>query len=71
MMTQHPMKRGGGNSAYVIHNLEILGNTLLKWFISGSGSSKITIRNKTVSSSKCEANLSLNEHIESLCKKAS
>ena len=22
----------GGNSAYVTHNLEILGNTLLKWF---------------------------------------
>ena len=22
----------GGNSAYVIHNLEVSGNTLLKWF---------------------------------------
>ena len=22
----------GGNSAYVIHNLKVLGNTLLKWF---------------------------------------
>ena len=32
LTTQHPMKRGGGDSAYVIHNLEVLGNTLLKWF---------------------------------------
>ena len=22
----------GGNSAFVIHNLEVLGNTLLNWF---------------------------------------
>ena len=71
LTTQHPMKRVGGNSAYVIHNLETLGNTLLKQFIFGSGSSKITIRNKTISSSKCEANLSFTKHIESLCKKAS
>ena len=37
LTTQHPMKRAGvggwgGDSAYVIHNLEVLGNTLLKWF---------------------------------------
>ena len=52
----------GVNSAYVIHDLEVLGNTLLKWFndnsmkanpgkyhllLSGSDSSKITIGNKT------------------------
>ena len=44
----------------------------------GSDSSKITIRNKTISSSKCEKllgikinnNLNFKEHIESLCKKA-
>ena len=47
--------------------------------LSGSDSSKITIRNKTISSSKCEKllgikinnNLNFKEHIESLCKKAS
>ena len=59
----------GENSLYVIHNLEVLGNTLLKWFngssmknypgnyhltFSGSDSSKITIGNKTISSSKCK-----------------
>ena len=51
----------GKNSAYVIHNLEVLGNTLLNWFndnsiranpgkyhffISGNESSKITIGNE-------------------------
>ena len=51
----------GVNSAFVIHNLEVLGNTLLKWFndnsmkanpgkyhllLSGSDSSKITIGKK-------------------------
>ena len=59
----------GGNSAYAIHNLEVLGNTLLNWFsdnsmkanpgkyhllLSGNDSSKITIGNETDSSSKCE-----------------
>ena len=57
------------NSAYIIRNLEILGNTLLNWFkdysmkanpgkyhlfLSGNDSSKITNGNETVSSSKCE-----------------
>ena len=57
------------NSAYIIRNLEILGNTLLNWFkdysmkanpgkyhlfLSGNNSSKITNGNETVSSSKCE-----------------
>ena len=57
----------GGNSLYVIHNLEFLGNTLLKRFndnsmktypgyyqfiLSRSDSSKITIGNKTISCSK-------------------
>ena len=63
----------GGNSAFVIHNLEVLGNTLLKWFndnsmkanpgkyhlLSGSDSSKITIGNKTISSRKCEKHLGI------------
>ena len=76
-----------------MHNLEVFGNTLLKWFnnncmkanpgkfhllLSGSDSSKITIGNKTVSSSKCEKpfgikidnNLNFKEYIESSCKKA-
>ena len=59
----------GENSAYVIYNLKVLGNTLLKWFndnsmkaihgkydllLSNSDSSKITIGNKTISGSKCE-----------------
>ena len=59
----------GGTFAYVIHNLEVLGNTLLKWFndnnmkanpgkyhlpLSGSDSSKIIIGNKIISSSKCK-----------------
>ena len=59
----------GGNSAYGIHNLEVIGNTVLKWFndnsmkanpgkyhllLSGNDSSKITIGNRTLSSSKCE-----------------
>ena len=59
----------GENSAYVIHNLEVLGNTLLRWFddnsmkaspdkyhllLFGSYSSKIKIGNKTISSSKCK-----------------
>ena len=57
-----------GNSAYVIHNLEVLGNTILKWLngnimkassgkyhlFSGSDSSKMTIGNKTFFSCKCE-----------------
>ena len=57
----------GGNSAYFIHNLEVLGNTLLNWFndnsikanstkyyllLSADNSSKIIIRNETISSSK-------------------
>ena len=69
---------------------EVLGNTLLKWFnessikanpgkyhllLSGGDSSKITIGNKTISSSKYEKllgikidnNLNFKEHIESLC----
>ena len=96
--TKHPTKRGRGegrwNSAYVIHNLEVLGNIHLKWFngnsmkaypgkyhlpLSGSDSSKITVGNKTISSSKCKKllgikidnNLNFKEHIESLCKKVS
>ena len=59
----------GGHSAYVMHNLEVLGNTLLNWIndnsmktnpgkyhllLSVNGSSKITIRNKTSSSCKRE-----------------
>ena len=59
----------GRNSAYVIHNLEVLGNTLLNWFSdnsmkvnpgkyhllsSGNDSSKITVGNETISSSKSE-----------------
>ena len=51
----------GGSSAFVIHDLEVLGNTFLKWFhdnsmkanpgkyhllLSGSDSSKITIGKK-------------------------
>ena len=58
-----------GNSAYVIHKLEVLGNTLLKWLnrnimkassgkyhlLSVSDSSKITIGNKTFSCCKCES----------------
>ena len=83
----------GGNSAYVIHNFEVLGNIHLNWFnnnsmkanpgryrlpLSGNDSSKITIRNKTVSSSKWEKlsgikidnNLNFKEYFESLCKKA-
>ena len=61
---QHPTKQG--NSAYVIHNLEVLGNTLLNWFndnnmkanpgkyylvSSGNDSGKITVGNETISSS--------------------
>ena len=59
----------GGNSAYVTHNLEVLGNTLLNCFndnsmkanhgkyhllLSGNDSSKTTIGNETISSKKCE-----------------
>ena len=89
-----PLYKTVRNSVYVIYDLENLGNTLLKWFndnsmkanpgkyhllLSGSDSSKITIGNKTISSSKCEKllgikidnNLNFKEHIESLCKKAS
>ena len=59
----------GGNSTYVIHNLEVLGNIHLNWFndnsmkanpdkyhlvLSGNDSSKITVGNETISSSKCE-----------------
>ena len=53
----------GGNSAYVIHNLEVLGKTLLNWFkdnsmkanpckyhllLFGNDSSKITVGNETI-----------------------
>ena len=84
----------GGNSAYAIHNLEVLENTLLNWFddnsmkanpdkyhhlLSGNDSSKITVGNETISSSKSkkllgikiDSHLNFKEHIESLCKKAS
>ena len=59
----------GGNSTYVIHNLEVLGNIHLNWFndnsmkanpgkyhlvLSGNDSSKITVGNETISSSKCK-----------------
>ena len=81
----------GGNSAYVIHNFEVLQNTLLNWFInsmkanpgkyhlilSGNDSSKITVGNETISSSKCEklwrikidSYLNFKEHILNLCVK--
>ena len=66
LITQHPMKRG--ILAYVIHNLEVFGNTLLNWFnnnsmkansgkyllLSGNDSIEVTIRNQIISSSKCE-----------------
>ena len=47
--------------------------------LSGNDSSKITVGNETISSSKCEklwgikidSYLNFKEHIESLCKKAS
>ena len=57
----------GQNSAYAIHNLEVLENTLLNWFdgnsmkadpdkyhhlLSGNDSSNITVGNETISSSK-------------------
>ena len=57
------------NSACIIRNLEVLGNTLLNWFkdysmkanpgkyhllLSGNDSSKISNGNETISSSKCE-----------------
>ena len=57
----------GENSAYAIHNLEVLENTLLNWFddnsmkanpdkyhhlLSGNDSSKITVGNEKTSSSK-------------------
>ena len=69
MLTTQQTYETGGRSAYVIHNLEVLGNTLLKWFnnssmktnpvkyhllLSGSDTGKITIGNKIISSSKCE-----------------
>ena len=83
----------GGNSAYVTHNLEVSGNTLLNWFnddsmkanpckyhllLFGNDSSKITVGNDTIYSSKCEkllvikidSHLNFKEHIESLCKKS-
>ena len=63
-----PYKTGVGNPACVIHNLEVLGNTLLKWFsdsmnansgkyhllVSDNDSSKITIGNEAISNSKCK-----------------
>ena len=77
----------GANSAYVIRNLEVWFNDNSmkvnpgKYYLllSGSDSSKITIGNKTISSSKCETllgikidhNLNFKEHNESLCNKAS
>ena len=82
------------NSAYVTHNSEVLGNTLLNWFndnsmkanpgkyhllLTGNDSSKITVGNKTISSSKCkklleikiDSHLNVKERIESFCEKAS
>ena len=62
----------GLNSAYVTHNVEVLGNTLLNCFndnsmkanhgkyhlvLSGNDSSKTTIGNETISSKKCEKRL--------------
>ena len=56
----------GRNSAYVIHDVEVLGNTLLNRFIdnsmkanpdnvlSGNDSSNVAMGKKTNSSSKCE-----------------
>ena len=67
LTTQHPTKRG--NSAYVIHNLEVSGKKLLNWIngnsikvnpgkyhllLSSNNFSKITVDNETISSSKCE-----------------
>ena len=58
-----------GNSAYVTHNLDVLGNTLLNWsndgrmkanpgkyhiLLSGNDSSKLTVGNEKISGSKCE-----------------
>ena len=66
----------------VIHNLEVLENTLLKWFndnstkanpckyhflLSGDDSSKITVGNETISSSKCKKLLGIK--IDNLCVK--
>ena len=46
--------------------------------LTGNGSSKTTVGNETISSSKCEkllgikdSQLNFKEHIESLCKKSS
>ena len=67
LTTHHPTKRG--NSVYVIHNLKVLGNTLLNQFndssmkanpgkyhllLSGNDSNKIIIGNEIISSSKRE-----------------
>ena len=66
--TTTPYKTGG-NSAYVTHNLDVLGNTLLNWsnedsikanpgkyhfLLSGNDSSKITVGNEKISGSKSE-----------------
>ena len=81
----------GGNSACVTHNLEVSGNTLLNWFnddsmkanpckyhllLFGNDSSKITVGNDTIYSSKCEKLLviKIDSHLnfkeQSLCKKS-
>ena len=75
----------GGNSTYIIHNLGVLGNTLLKWFNHNSMKANpgkyhlLLSGSDSISSSKCEKhlalkidnNLNFKEHIEFLCKKAS
>ena len=63
-----------GNSAYVIHNLKVLGNTVLNWsnensmeanpgkyhpILSGNDSSKMTVGNETISCTKCETLLGI------------
>ena len=92
MLTQDPAK--WGEILHMLYMTQgVLWNTFLKWLncnmkanpgkyhllLSGSDSSKITIGNKTVSSSKCgkllgikiDSNLNFKEHIECLCKKSS
>ena len=79
LTTQHPTKR-----EEIMHMLyiEVLENTLLKWFndnstkanpckyhflLSGNDSSKITVGNETISSSKCKKLLGIKS--DNLCVK--
>ena len=71
-----------GNSKYVTNNLEVLGNTPLNWvndnrmkanpgkyrlLLSRNDSSKITVGNETISSSKCKKLLGIKS--DNLCVK--